>query len=40
MVLGDVPKADRCRCSEMPAKKAAPITDSGATSRFRSWLKN
>lgn len=33
-VLGDVPKADRCRCREAKAKDATPQTPSGP----RSWL--
>jgi len=33
-VLGDVPKADRCRCREAKAQDARP----DATSGPRSWL--
>jgi hypothetical protein len=43
MVLGDVPKADRCRCRETGAPKAkaaasAPASPQGAVGRFKQWL--
>jgi hypothetical protein len=43
MVLGDVPKSDRCRCRETGAPKAkataaASAAPQGAVGRFRSWL--
>jgi hypothetical protein len=46
-VLGDVPRADRCRCREKGATRAgaakagaAPATavPSGAFGKFRAWL--
>jgi hypothetical protein len=33
-VLGDVPRADRCRCREKPAKKAEPVS----RPEQRSWF--
>lgn len=47
MVLGDVPRSERCRCHETPRKAAgkattkaaaAPVDDS-AMGRFKAWLK-
>jgi hypothetical protein len=43
MVLGDVPKADRCRCRETGAPKVkvtatAPADPQGALGRFKQWL--
>lgn len=41
MVLGDVPKADRCRCRETGAPKVAAGSApeaAGAVGRFKSWL--
>jgi len=46
MVLGDVPKSDRCRCREQPAVRssaaqgaATPSADASAMSRFAAWLR-
>jgi hypothetical protein len=46
MVLGDVPKSERCRCHEQPSPRThttraavgAPADDS-AVSRFKAWLR-
>ncbi|MDP2291993.1 MAG: hypothetical protein Q8M22_12450 [Actinomycetota bacterium] len=43
MVLGDVPKADRCRCREPGARpsvaKAPATADDSTMARFKSWLR-
>lgn len=44
MVLGDVPRAERCRCGEVGAPKAtakaAPVAEpAGTLGRFAKWLK-
>jgi len=47
-VLGDVPRSERCRCHEVPAKvaakakvraAAAPPPPTTAYGRFKDWLK-
>jgi hypothetical protein len=40
MVLGDVPKADRCRCRDTAARPSpAASADAGMSSKFKAWLK-
>jgi hypothetical protein len=48
MVLGDVPKSDRCRCREAGAAKAAatrgagktqPAAPEGTLAKFAAWLR-
>jgi hypothetical protein len=47
MVLGDVPKSERCRCHETPrvaagkstTKAAAAPTEQSTMGRFKAWLK-
>jgi len=40
MVLGDVPKADRCRCRDTAARPTTVASaDAGMSSKFKAWLK-